>query len=326
MKITAYNCRPDELEYFDRFAAQYGVELALRKEPAKPENAGDAEGSLCISIVVSPMKAELLRRLHGLGVRYVSTRSIGYDHIDLGAAKEIGLHVGNVSYTPDSVADYAVMLILMAARKVKGILLKSAAQDFSLAGVRGTVLSRLTVGVVGTGHIGRAVIRRLSAFGCRILAYDPYENDEVKRSAEYVPLDRLLAESSVITLHVPATRENYHLIGASAFAKMKDGAILVNTARGSLVDTDALIGAVESGRLGGAALDVVEHENGLYYNNLTGKALSNRGLAVLKFFPNVIVTPHTAFYTDQSVSDMVENSIKSCKLFAEGEKNPWQLV
>lgn len=326
MKIAVFSCRPDERNSFARFAGQYGVELALHAEPADMQNAGDARGCPCASILTSPMPRGLLRRLYDLGVRYVSTRSIGYDHIDLRAAKEIGLHVGNVSYTPDSVADYTVMLLLMAVRRVRAILLKSAAQDFSLAGVQGTVLSDLTVGVVGTGRIGRAVIRRLSAFGCRILAYDLHESEEVKKYAQYVPLDRLLAESSALTLHMPATKENFHFVRRETLAKMKDGVILVNTARGTLIDTDALIEGVESGKVGGAALDVVEGETGIFYHNREGEILGNRGLAVLQSFPNVIVTPHTAFYTGRSVSDMVENSIRSCLLFAEGKKNPWQIV
>ncbi len=302
------------------------MELSLHKEPLSLENAEEAKGSLCASVLVSPVKRDLIEKLYGCGVRYLSTRSIGYDHIDLKAAKECGMHAGNVSYTPDSVADYAVMLILMAVRKVKSIFLKSAAQDFSLSGLQGSILRNKTVGVAGTGRIGRAVIRRLAAFGCRILAYDLYENDEVRKQARYVPSAQLLSESDILTLHMPATKENFHFIGRDALSRMKNGVILVNTARGTLIDSLALAEALESGKVGGAALDVMENETGIYYHNHEGEALSNRGLALLRSYPNVIVTPHTAFYTDQSVSDMVENSIRSCVLYSEGKKNPWQIV
>lgn len=325
MKLTVYSCRKDEAGYFTRFGEKYGVELAVHEENPTLETVELAKGSPCISLITTPVDEPLLRRFRELGVGFVSTRSIGYDHIDIAAAERLGVRVGNVSYAPDSVADYTVMLILMATRKMKAILTRSAVQDYSLKGVQGIELHNLTIGVAGTGRIGRTVIRRLSGFGCRILACDLYENEETKRYAEYVSPDRLFAESDLITLHMPATKENYHFINREAFARMKDGVFLVNTARGTLIDTDDLIDAVESGKVGGAALDVVEHETGLYYNDLKCRVLENRGLAILRSFPNVLVTPHTAFYTDQAVSDMVENSIRSCVLFARGEKNPWEI-
>lgn len=325
MKITVYNCREDETDYFAQFGKKYNTELSLHTESPTMETAGLAAGSPCISVITTPMTEPLLQTFKSLGVGFVSTRSIGYDHIDLAAAKKLGVRIGNVSYSPDSVADYTVMLILMATRKMKTILGRSAVQDYSLKGVQGSELHNLTVGVAGTGRIGRTVIRRLSGFGCRLLAYDLYKNEEAKRYAEYVPLERFLAESDLITLHMPATRENHHFLNRDAFARMKDGVFLVNTARGALVDTGDLIDAVESGKVGGAALDVVEHETGLYYNDLKCQVIGNRELAVLRSFPNVLVTPHTAFYTDQAVSDMVENSIRSCVLFARGEENPWEV-
>ena len=326
MKITIYNCRSDEAAYLAEFREKYGVELTETKEPPREETVGLAEGCECISIITTPMTEGLLRAYHEAGVRFVSTRSIGYDHIDLKAAERAGVHVGNVSYPPDGVADYTVMLILAAVRRLKTILWKSSVQDFSLRGVKGREMHNLTVGVIGTGRIGRTVLRDLSGFGCRLLAHDLYENESVRKIADYVPLPDLLRRSDVITLHMPATRENFHMIGREAIAKMKDGVLLVNTARGSLIDTAALLDAVESGRVGGAALDVVENETGLYYHDLEDSVLPNRELAVLKSYPNVLVTPHFAFYTDQAVKDMVENSVKSCVLFARGEENPWQVI
>jgi D-lactate dehydrogenase len=326
MKLIAYDCRSDELGYFKKFAQQYAVDLVLSKEDPTPENVAAAKDCPCISIITTPMTRDLLLQYYKAGVRFISTRSIGYDHIDMKAAREIGMHIGNVSYTPNSVADYTVMLALMATRKIKAISLRSRAQDFSLAGVQGVELHNLTVGVIGTGRIGRLVAKRLSAFGCRIFAYDLHESEELKDIAEYVPLDRLFAESDLITMHMPATKDNYHLISAKTLASMKDGVFLINTARGSLIDTQAFLDAVESGKIGGAALDVVENETGLYYNNLKNEILKNREMAVLKSYPNVIVMPHTAFYTDQAVSDMVEHSIESCLLFCRGKQNPWQIV
>ena len=326
MKLIAYDCRSDELAYFKKFAEQYGVDLTLSREDPCPETVAAAQGCPCISVITTPMTRGLMQQYYDIGVRFISTRSIGYDHIDLKAAREIGMRIGNVSYTPNSVADYTVMLVLMATRKVKAIVRRSESQDFSLAGVQGVELHNMTVGVIGTGRIGRLVAQRLAAFGCRILCHDLFESAELHGIAEYVPLERLFAESDLITMHMPATKDNYHLISAQTLASMKDGVFLVNTARGSLVDTHALLDAVESGKVGGAALDVIENETGLYYNNLKNDILTNRERAVLKSYPNVIVMPHTAFYTDQAVSDMVEHSIESCLLFTQQKKNPWEIA
>lgn len=314
------------MEDLRKFSEQYHVQLHQTEEPLTVQSAALAKGSKSISILTSQVTADVLEALHQAGVRYISTRTIGYDHIDTTYAAKLGIHVGNVSYSPNSVADYTLMLILMATRRMKSILCHALVQNFSLDGVQGRELPNLTVGVVGTGRIGRTVITRLTGFGCRILACDLYQNEDVKAFAKYVDLDTLFRESDVVTLHMPATAENYHMIGKENLAKMRHGAILVNTGRGSLVDSAALIDALEAGTLGGAALDVIENEVGLYYNDLQDRPLANRDLALLKSFPNVIVTPHTAFYTDQAVSDMVENSIKSCLAVENGEKNPWQVV
>jgi len=230
-----------------------------------------------------------------------------------------------VTYSPNSVADYTIMLILMAVRKVKLIMERSNVQDFSLRGIQGKELPNLTIGVVGTGKIGRTVIKHLSGFGCKILAHDIYENDEVKSNAKYVDLENLFKYSDIITLHMPATDDNYHIINKKAIKLMKDGVFIINTARGSLINTNDLIHGIESKKIGGAALDVIEQESNIYYSDLKGEALKNRNLAILKSFPNVIITPHAAFYTDQAVSDMIENSIKSCILFSENKENPWEI-
>ncbi|MFU0832375.1 MAG: Phenyllactate dehydrogenase [Oscillospiraceae bacterium] len=327
MKITLYTCRPDEAAYLDEFRKKYGVELVSTSEPPTVENVSLAKGNECISILTQlPMSEKLLKTYYDVGVRFISTRSIGYDHIDVKAAEKLGMHVGNVSYSPYSVADYTVMMMLMALRKVKSILIRSANQDFTLHGVKGLEMHNLTVGVIGTGRIGRAVLQNLTGFGCRMLAYDLYPNDSVRKIAEYVPIAELLRQSDIISLHMPATKENFHMINRDTLSQMKDGVILVNTARGSLIDTEDFIDAVESGKVGGAALDVIENEAGLYYCDHKGKVLQNRNFAILKVFPNVLVMPHMAFYTDQAVKDMVENSIKSCILFARKEENPWQIV
>jgi D-lactate dehydrogenase len=326
MKIVVYTERDDEARYFTHFAPLYGVELVERREDPSPETARFAEGAAAITVITTPLRAAALEALYERGVRFISTRSIGIDHVDLAAAKRQGIRIGNVSYDPDAVSNYTIMLMLMAIRNIKNISRLAAAGDFSLrAGVQGRNLRNLTVGIVGTGRIGCRVIEHLAGFGCKILAFSRSVNERAARYARYAGWEELLAESDIISLHLHPTPETVHLINSDTIALMKDGVVLVNTARGGLVDSEALITAVESGKVGAAALDVHEDELNLYYKDLRGRPLANRSLSILRGFPNVIVTPHTAFYTDQTVSDMVENTIKSCLNFANGRENPWEV-
>lgn len=327
MKVTVYNCREfDEKELFLKYGKELSLELVLCKDAPNAENAALAEGSECIDIITSKMTKELLTIFASYGVKYVTTRTIGYDHIDTEAAKELGITVANAPYGPHGVADYTVLLILMTIRKMKRILERTNIQDYTLMGSQGRELKDLTVGVIGTGRIGRTVLKNLSGFGCRLLAYDLYENAEVTKSGvPYVTLEEMWRQADVITLHAPLTDENFHMIDASAIAKMKDGVMLVNTARGGLIDSEALIQGIESGKIGGAGLDVVENEFGLYYYDHKSDILKNRDLAVLRGFPNVTVSHHMAFYTDECVNTVVRDSLQGCKCFMEGKENPWEI-
>ncbi len=327
MKVTVYNCRSfDEKGLFEKYGKELGMELVLCPDAPNMENAALAKGSTCIDIITSKMPKELLKVFAENGVKYVTTRTIGYDHIDVKAAKELGLTVANAPYGPCGVADYAVMLILMTIRKMKRILERTNIQDYSLQGIQGRELKDLTVGVIGTGRIGRTVLKNLSGFGCKRIAYDLYENDEVKKDGvPYVSLEEMWEMADVITLHAPLTEDNYHMINQEAIAKMKDGVMLINTARGGLIDSEALICGIESGKIGGAGLDVVENEFGLYYYDHKSDILNNRELAVLRGFPNVTVSHHMAFYTDDYVETVVRDSLLGCKCFMENRENPWEV-
>lgn len=327
MKIFVYSMRKfDELGFYEKFSREYGVEFDYTTEYPSRENLELARGAQAVSIITTDTDAVMLDRLKEMGVRTVATRTIGYDHIDVEHAHAIGMNLCHVTYSPASVADYTIMLMLMGCRKISHILARSALQDYTLEGKMGVELSHCTVGVIGTGNIGRTVVRHLSGFGCRILAYDLYPNEELKQFAEYVDLETLYAQSDIITLHCPATEENYHMLGRETFGRMKKGVMVINCARGSLMDTDALIEALDCGQVGFAALDVLEHESGLYYKNHMGKALGNHRMDILKSYSNVIVSPHTAFYTDEAVSNMVENSIRGILEFENpGQKNPFAI-
>lgn len=327
MKVTVYNCREfDEKELFIKYGEEMGIDLVLCPDAPDQENAALAKGSQCINIITSKMTKELLKVFASYGVSYVTTRTIGYDHIDVPAAKELGITVANAPYGPCGVADYTVMLILMTIRKMKRIIERTNIQDYTLKGIQGKELKDLTVGVIGTGRIGRTVLQNLSGFGCRLLAYDLFENESVRESGvSYVTLEEMWKQADVITLHTPLTDDNYHMINENTIAAMKDGVMIVNTARGALIDSRALIQGIETGKIGGAGLDVVENEFGLYYYDHKSDILMNRELSILRGFPNVTVSHHMAFYTDDCVKTVVRDSLLGCQYFMEGRENPWEV-
>ena len=324
MKIFIYAMREfDELDVAEKLKKEYGIDFEWSAQYPTLENAHLAQGCDAVSTTPCEMGAELLDRFHSLGVKYITTRSIGYDHFDLPRAGELGMRVSNTKYDPDGVSNYTVMLILMCLRNMLYILKCAEVQDYTLRKKIGRDLASCTVGVIGTGQIGANVVRNLSGFGCKILAYDIYEKENLP--CEYVTLEELYEKSDIITIHTPATPESYHMINAQTISHMKKGAMLVNCARGSMIETDALIVGLESGQLGGAALDVLEKEDGLYYYNRMGDVIENRTMAILRSFPNVILSPHTAFYTDKDVENMMRYNFDSLYRFENGLENPLEV-
>ena len=313
--ITVYGCAPDEERLFDSLAPALGVSLTTTATAVSEENVGLALGNRCISVShKAPISNETLLALQKIGIRYISTRSVGVDHIDVDVAESIGITVGNVSYSPDSVADYTLMLMLMSVRQAKATVRRTDAHDYRSTDARGRELRDLTVGVVGTGRIGAAVIDRLRGFGSDVLAYDVRPRPAAE-GVEHVDLDSLVERSDIVTLHAPLSEESHHLLDRRRIDRMRPGAYVVNTGRGALVETPALIAALEEGRLGGAALDVIEGEEGIFYADLRGQELTNGWLARLQEMPNVLVSPHIAYFTDHALRDTVENSIVNCREF-----------
>lgn len=300
---------------FRVLAPRLGIAPTITDAPVSEETVTLAAGSRCISVghKTEVTNAALLA-LSRAGVEYVSTRSVGCNHIDVRFAESVGITVGTVAYSPDSVADYTLMLMLMALRHAKSTIRRTDAHDYRLGEVRGKELRDLTVGVVGTGRIGTAVVDRLAGFGCEVLAYDARSG----AAARYVPLDELLRRSDVITLHTPLNADTHHLLNRERIARLKHGAFVVNTGRGPLVDTVALLAALESGRLGGAALDVLEGEEGIFYADCREGPIDYEPLVRLQRLPNVLISPHTAYYTDHALRDTVENSLLSCAGFDGG--------
>ncbi|MFI0508550.1 D-lactate dehydrogenase VanH [Streptomyces sp. WSLK1-5] len=312
MGITVYGCEQDEAVLFREMAFRFGVTPTITQAPVSESNAELATGNRCISVGhKTRVPRSVLSALGRAGVAYISTRSIGCNHIDVDHAASIGISVGNVTYSPDSVADYTLMMMLMAVRHAKSTVRRSDRHDYRLNEVRGKELRDLTVGVVGTGRIGTAVVERLRGFGGRVLAHDRRS----KALADHVPLDELLRLSDIVTLHAPLTPSTRHLLDRRRIERMKRGAFVVNTGRGSLIDTEALVSALEGGRLGGAALDVIEGEEGIFYADCRDTHIQSKALLRLQEMPNVLITPHTAYYTEHALIDTVTNSITNCFAF-----------
>ena len=294
-------------------APRLGVVPTITEAAVSEGNIRLALGNRCISIGhKTHVTNSTLLALSKAGVTYISTRSVGYNHIDVNYAESVGISVETVAYSPDSVADYTLMLMLMAVRHAKSVIRRAAVHDYRLNDVRGKELRDLTVGVIGTGRIGAAVMDRLRGFGSRTLAYDT----RPKTSADYVTLGALLEQSDIVTLHTPLTEETHHLLDRHRIEGVKHGAVIVNTGRGALLDTEALVAALESGRLGGAALDVLEGEEGIFYADCSDKPIESQLLLRLHRLPNVLISPHTAYYTDHALLDTVEHSLTNCLNFA----------
>lgn len=310
--ITVFGCEPDEAEVFIKLSHEFGVTVSLIKEAVSESNAKLADGCRCVSVShKSELSESLLLALKSAGVKYICTRSIGFNHIDIQAAGKMEMTIGTVAYSPGSVADYAIMLMLMLMRGTKSVMHRAERQNYCLNNLRGKELRDMTVGVLGTGRIGQAVMERLKGFGCTVLAYDHNH----KAGTDYVPFCELLQSSDIITLHVPLAEDTFHMIGREQLEMMKKGTLLINTARGALVDTVALVDALEDGVIGGAALDVLEGEEGIFYYDCTHKALEHPFLSALQRMPNVIVTPHTAYHTERVLVDTVSNTIRNCLNF-----------
>jgi D-specific alpha-keto acid dehydrogenase len=310
--ITIYGCGQDEAVLFRDMAPHYGVLPIFTDAAVSDANLELVRGNRCISVShKTRISGSMLRALRQAGVRYVSTRSVGYNHIDVHCAESVGISVENVTYSPDAVADYTLMLMLMAVRNAKSIFSRAQVHDYRLNDVRGKELRDMTIGVIGTGRIGAAVIDRLRGFGCRVLAHDRCP----ETSVEYVTLDELILRSDLVTLHTPLDADTHHLLNRQRIEQMRHGAFIINTGRGSLLDTEALLQALGSGKLGGAALDVLEGEEGVFYSDRRRRPMQGKQLSQLQELPNVLISPHTAYYTDHALSDIVENSIINCLKF-----------
>lgn len=310
MKMLAYAVEKEEIPIFEKYYKKYGIELTMLEEKPSLQNAVMTEGMDCINVLSDTVLTEEMWNVyHANGVKVAVTRCIGMEHMNKQYAESLGIRVCNVTYSPSSVADYAIMMMLMLLRNVKSIMQRYVGQDYTMVGIRGRELPNMTVGIIGAGNIGITTAKHLSGFGCKILYWNRHKKEELKGIAEYCELEMLLKKSDIVSLHLASNEETYHFMNKDKLYYMKPEALLINTGRGTLVDTTALIEALENGRLAGAGLDVFEGDRKIYYRDYKNQLIVHHEMAILNAMPNVLMLPHAAYFTDQALDDMVHNSL-----------------
>jgi D-lactate dehydrogenase len=311
MRVVIYNIKDYEKPLFTTMGHKHN--FAFVTEALSMTTIEKAKGCDAISCFVTDcLNKDIINTLAGYGIKLIALRSAGFDHVDLTAARFVGI-------TPEAIAEFAVALILILNRKILTSYLQGLDNNFSLDGLVGFNLYKKTVGVIGTGNIGTAFVRIMNGFGCRLLAVDPEPNDICRNlKVNYVSLDYLLNESDIISLHCPLNDQTMHLMDEKAYAKVKKNAMLINTGRGALCDTHALIKALESGNLGYAGLDVYEKEQGLFFKDHSGETIHDELFLKLRSLPNVIITPHQAFLTQEAIENIVNTTVINITAFEQG--------
>jgi len=321
MDVAFFSTKPYERAPFEAANDAHGHRLEFLEPRLTSETAPLAEGfpGVC-GFVNDRFDAAALEVLRSGGVRLLVLRSAGFNHVDLRAARESGITVAHVpEYSPHAVAEHTVALILALNRKVHRAYARVREGNFSLDGLMGFDLHGRTVGIVGTGRIGTVFAGIMAGMGCRLVAYDPVPNDECRSlGVSYVALQDVFEASHIVSLHCPLTPETHHLINADALRRMRDGVMLVNTSRGALVDTVAVVDALKAGKVGSLGLDVYEEEADLFFRDLSGVVIQDDVLMRLLTFPNVIVTGHQAFFTEEAVRNIAETTIANITAFERG--------
>ncbi len=322
MKIAFFDVHRFERKTFDESNTKFNHHLNYFESRLTPDTAKlAAHFPVVCAFVNDQLNAATLKTLQTEGVRLIALRSAGFNHVDLNAAERLGLRVVRVpAYSPHAVAEHAITLLLALNRKLIRAASRVRELNFSLEGLVGFDLFEKTAGIIGTGRIGTVMATILKGFGCQVLAYDLDPNPELLRlGVQYVHLNELYSRSDIISLHVPLNEATHHLINEQALAQMKLGVFLINTGRGRLIDTKALISALKKGRIGAAGLDVYEEEENIFFQDLSESGLQDDILARLLTFPNVLVTSHQAFLTQEALNQIAETTLENISCFERGE-------
>jgi D-lactate dehydrogenase len=322
LRVAFFDTRTFEREHFEREKARFDHELVYLEPRLTEHTAKLAAGFRAVCCFVNDrLDAAALRTLQGGGTELVALRCAGFNHVDLRAAASLGLVVLRVpEYSPYAVAEHTLALVLALDRKIHRAHARVREGNFSLDGLVGFDLHGKTVGIIGTGRIGRVAARIFTGFGCHVLANDCEPSPELTQELglRYVPLPDLYAASDIVSLHIPLTPTTHHLIDASALAAMKRGVMLINTSRGALIDSRALIAALKNGHVGSAGLDVYEEEEGIFFQDLSDRVLQDDVLARLLTFPNVVITSHQAFLTHEALARIATVTLENLTAFESG--------
>jgi D-lactate dehydrogenase len=325
MKIAVFSTKPYDQESLDRTNTELNSQLDFEYFDTRltPQTAFLAQGCQAVCVFVNDqVDKKTLEILASQGVKLVTLRCTGFNNVDLVAAKQLGIKVTRVTYySPYSVAEFTVGLMLMLNRKLYRAYNRVRDDNFSLDGLLGFDFYGKTVGIIGTGKIGRIVGEIMVGFGCHLLGYDKYENDDFKnlKNSSYVTLPELLNKSDVISLHCPLFPETKYLINPTTIAQMKPGAMLINTSRGALIDTKAAIEGIKAGQIGCLGIDVYEQEDELFFEDLSGTIIQDDVFQLLQSFPNVVITSHQAFFTREALTDISNATIENIMDFAAGK-------
>ncbi|RZU98688.1 2-hydroxyacid dehydrogenase [Spiribacter vilamensis] len=322
MRIYFFSAQKYDREFMERGNENHGFELAFTESPLNADTARLANGAEVICAFVNDtLDAPCLQALADAGVRIVAMRCAGFNNVDVPEAKRLGLSVVTVpAYSPEAVAEHTLALILTLNRNTHRAYARVREGDFNLKGLLGFNLNGRTVGLVGTGRIGVATARVLSGLGVQLLGFDVYENPAFEAlGGRYVELDDLYAQSDIISLHCPLTDANHYMINATSIARMKDGVMLVNTSRGGLIDTEAVIEALKSRKVGHLALDVYEQESDIFFRDLSDEILADDMLSRLLTFPNVLITGHQGFFTEEAMTQIAEVTLANVAAVAGNE-------
>ena len=321
-KIAFFDTKPYDRASFDEVNEKYGFEILYHKGQLNRNNVVLTQGMDAICIFVhDTADTAIIEQMAGYGVKLIALRAAGYNHVDLAAANDKLKVVRVPAYSPYAVAEHAVALMLALNRKIHRAYWRTRDGNFALHGLMGFDMNGKTAGIIGTGKIARILIRILQGFGMKVVAYDLYPDEKYAREVgiSYVSLDGLYAQADMISLHVPLTDQTKNMIDAQSIAKMKEGTIIINTSRGQLIHTNALIEGLKSKKIAAAGLDVYEEEEGYFYEDQSDKIIDDDVLARLLSFNNVIVTSHQGFFTREAMHNIAETTLQNIQDFIDGK-------
>lgn len=317
MRIAFFSTKPYDKIWFEPMGKEYGFEIKFYEVPFREETVYLARNFDAVCIFVNDyVTATMIDMLYEMKVKAILLRSAGFNHVDIKAAEDKILVLRVPSYSPEAVAEFAMGMLLTVNRYIHKAYNRTRDFNMSLHGLMGVDLYRKTAGIIGTGKIGQAMIRICNGFGMEVIAYDPYPNP--KLDVEYVELKDIFAKSDVISLHCPLTSGTKHIINKNTIEMMKEGVYLVNTSRGSLIDTDALIDGLVQGKFGGVGLDVYEEEEGIFYEDRSNEIMQDENLARLMTFPNVLITSHMGFFTKEAMQAIAKETLENAYALENG--------